>query len=122
MNDEARCCPPIVPLDTDADALKLADDLARISKALAHPIRVRIVKLLLARQACLCGQIVDELPVSQATVSQHLKVLKEAGLVRGEIDGPRVCYCADRAALARHVELLTALVGAHSNDELEVVR
>ncbi len=122
MNDEKRCCPPTVRLETAADALEIADDLARVSKALAHPIRVRIVKLLLAREACLCGQIVDELPVSQATVSQHLKVLKEAGLVRGEIDGPRVCYCADRAALARHIELLSALAGAHSYDELEVVR
>ncbi len=97
-------------------------DLARVAKALGHPIRIRIVRLLLARETCVCGQIVSELPVSQATVSQHLKVLKEAGLIRGEIDGPRVCYCADRDALARHVELLGALVGVHSNDDLEVVR
>ena len=122
MNDETNCGSPIVPLDTAADVLAMAEDLARVSKALAHPIRVRIVRLLLAREACLCGQIVDELPVSQATVSQHLKVLKEAGLVRGEIDGPRVCYCADRAALERHIGVLAALTGAHSNDELEVVR
>lgn len=99
-----------------------AVELARVAKALGHPIRIRIVHLLLARDACVCGEIVSELPVSQATVSQHLKVLKEAGLVRGEIDGPRVCYCADRAALARHIGLLGALAGAHSDDELEVVR
>jgi ArsR family transcriptional regulator len=122
MNDETNCGSPIVPLDTAADVLAMAEDLARVSKALAHPIRVRIVRLLLAREACLCGQIVDELPVSQATVSQHLKVLKEAGLVRGEIDGPRVCYCADRAALERHLGVLAALTVAHSKDELEVVR
>lgn len=97
-------------------------DLARVAKALGHPIRIRIVRLLLSRETCVCGQIVSELPVSQATVSQHLKVLKEAGLIRGEIDGPRVCYCADRDALAQHVELLGALVGVHLNDELEVVR
>ncbi len=101
---------------------RVAEDLARVAKALGHPIRIRIVRLLLAREACVCGQIVSELPVSQATVSQHLKVLKEAGLIRGEIDGPRVCYCADRAALARHLELLGALVDVRSNDELEVVR
>ena len=114
MNDDA-------PGDGLDDQL-LADDLARVAKALGHPIRVRIVRLLLARETCVCGQIVSELPVAQATVSQHLKVLKEAGLIRGEIDGPRVCYCADRDALARHIASLRALAGAHSNDELEVVR
>ncbi len=101
---------------------RVTEDLARVSKALGHPIRIRIVRLLLARDACVCGQIVSELPVSQATVSQHLKVLKEAGLIRGEIDGPRVCYCADRDALARHLELLGELVGVHQNDEREVLR
>ena len=101
---------------------RIEDDLARVAKALGHPIRVRIVRLLLARDTCVCGEIVSELPVSQATVSQHLKVLKEAGLIRGEIDGPRVCYCADRDALAAHIASLTALAGAPVNDELEVVR
>lgn len=122
MNDETGSELPVVLLDASEGAREMADELARTSKALAHPIRVRIVRLLLARESCLCGQIVDELPVSQATVSQHLKVLKDAGLVRGEIDGPRVCYCADRAALERHMGLMRALFGAHLNDELEVVR
>lgn len=83
-------------------------DLASIAKALAHPMRVRILRILLERRACLCGEIVAELPLAQATVSQHLKVLKEAGLVQGEIDGPRVCYCASPARL----EWLAALVGS----------
>lgn len=96
------------------------EDLSRVAKALGHPIRVRIVRLLLAREACVCGEIVSELPVSQATVSQHLKVLKEAGLIRGEIDGPRVCYCADRDALAAHIASLSALAGVPVNDRLEV--
>ena len=122
MNDKPICCLSPVALDLPAEAIAVAEDLARVSKALAHPIRVRIVQLLLARETCLCGQIVDELPVSQATVSQHLKVLKDAGLIRGEIDGPRVCYCADRAALGRHAELLGALVGVQPNHDLEVVR
>ena len=122
MNDEAACCPPIVPLDAAPDTVAFAEEVAAVAKALAHPIRVRIVMLLLAREACLCGQIVDELPVSQATVSQHLKVLKDAGLVRGEIEGPRVCYCADREALERHVGLIGALSRAHSHDELGAVR
>ena len=69
--------------------------LAEIGKALSHPARVAIMKLLAKRQACICGDIVDELPLSQSTVSQHLKELKSAGLIKGAIDGPRVCYCID---------------------------
>ncbi len=69
--------------------------LARYAKALAHPARIAILKLLIKKQACICGDIVDELPLSQSTVSQHLKELKEAGLIKGEIDGAKVCYCID---------------------------
>ena len=68
-------------------------ELAKLMKALGHPARVAIIELLLERQACVCGSIVDALPLSQATVSQHLAALKEAGLVQGTIEGPRVCYC-----------------------------
>lgn len=67
--------------------------LAELAKALGHPLRVRILQILARRKTCICGDLVDELPVAQSTVSQHLKMLKEAGLVQGEIDGPRVCYC-----------------------------
>lgn len=67
--------------------------IAAYAKALSHPARVAIIKLLLNRQACVCGDIVDELPLSQSTVSQHLKELKSAGLIQGEIDGARICYC-----------------------------
>ncbi|MGY3089818.1 DNA-binding transcriptional ArsR family regulator [Hymenobacter sp. UYAg731] len=79
--------------------------LAAIAKALGHPARVAIVRLLARRRACVCGELVLELPLSQSTVSQHLKELKAAGLVQGEIDGPRVCYCLDPAgwAVARHL-------------------
>jgi DNA-binding transcriptional ArsR family regulator len=69
--------------------------LAKYTKALGHPARVAILKLLASRQTCICGDIVDELPLSQSTVSQHLKELKEAGLIKGEIEGARVCYCID---------------------------
>jgi len=82
-------------------------ELARLARALAHPARVRIVRMLARRGECMCGEIVLGLPLAQATVSQHLKVLKEAGLVRGEIDGPRICYCIEPRALRR----LKALVG-----------
>lgn len=69
--------------------------IAMYAKALAHPARVAILQLLIKKQACICGDIVDELPLSQSTVSQHLKELKEAGLIKGDIDGVRVCYCID---------------------------
>jgi DNA-binding transcriptional ArsR family regulator len=70
--------------------------VARYAKALGHPARVAILKLLARKQACICGDIVDELPLSQSTISQHLKELKEAGLIQGEIEGSRVCYCINQ--------------------------
>lgn len=78
-----------------------------LAKALAHPARVKIVRILIRENACICGDLVTELPLAQSTVSQHLKVLKEAGLVRGDVDGPRVCYCIEPSALRR----LRMLVG-----------
>ena len=83
------------------------DELAALAKAIGHPARVRILRLLGRRDTCVCGDIVLELPLAQSTVSQHLKVLKDAGLVHGEVSGPRVCYCIEPAALRR----LRALVG-----------
>ncbi|HEX2684835.1 MAG TPA: metalloregulator ArsR/SmtB family transcription factor [Ferruginibacter sp.] len=79
-----------------AEEFSVADNrLARYAKALSHPARIAILKVLLKKQACICGDIVDELPLSQSTVSQHLKELKEAGLIQGEIEGASVCYCID---------------------------
>lgn len=69
--------------------------VAKYAKALSHPARIAILKLLIQKQACICGDIVGELPLSQSTVSQHLKELKDAGLIRGEIEGAKVCYCID---------------------------
>lgn len=69
--------------------------IAKYAKALAHPARVAILQLLIKNQSCICRDIVDELPLSQSTVSQHLKELKEAGLITGDIDGVKVCYCID---------------------------
>ena len=69
--------------------------LAKYAKALAHPARIAILKLLAKKASCQCGDIVEELPLSQSTVSQHLKELKEAGLIKGEIEGAKVCYCID---------------------------
>ena len=69
--------------------------LARYSKALSHPARIAILEKLAERETCICGEIVDGLPLAQSTVSQHLKELKSAGLVRGKIDGLKSCYCLD---------------------------
>ena len=85
-------------------------ELAAFAKALAHPARIAILRLLAARQACVCGELVTELPLSQSTVSQHLKELKAAGLVQGDIDGPRVCYCLAPAGWERARQLLGALL------------
>ena len=76
-------------------------ELAGVAKALSHPARVAILEVLASKNVCLCGEVVEEFPLSQATVSQHLKVLKEAGLVQGEVEGPRSCYCVDWNGLTR---------------------
>ena len=73
--------------------------LATWLKALAHPARLRIVDVLAARGTCVCGEIVEVLPLAQATVSQHLKILKDAGILQGTIEGPRSCYCLDPTAV-----------------------
>ncbi|MEI9920166.1 MAG: metalloregulator ArsR/SmtB family transcription factor [Bacteroidota bacterium] len=77
---------------------KAQNDLAVITKALGHPARIAILQFLIKTKSCICGDIVDELPLSQSTVSQHLKELKNAGLIKGNIDGPSVCYCIDEKA------------------------
>jgi DNA-binding transcriptional ArsR family regulator len=74
---------------------KTQNDLALLTKALGHPARIAILQFLIEKKSCVCGDIVDELPLSQSTVSQHLKELKKVGLIKGDIDGPSVCYCID---------------------------
>ena len=85
------------------------DELSALARALSHPARVAIVRHLAARGTCVCGEIVDVMPLAQATVSQHLKVLKEAGLVQGEVDGPRMCYCLNLETMKRFQELVATL-------------
>ena len=69
--------------------------LSAFAKALAHPIRLQILRILARRSACVCGDIVTKAPLAQSTVSEHLRILKSAGLILGEVTGPRVCYCID---------------------------
>lgn len=105
-NTKSPCC--------DTSSVKLPNDasagqLAQLAWAVAHPARVRIVRLLVSRKSCVCGEIVDELPLAQSTVSQHLKILKESGLIQGEIDGPKVCYCINPAKLKELKNLVAGL-------------
>ncbi len=86
-----------------------ADEFAKLAWAIAHPARVQIVRLLIGREACVCGEIVDCLPLAQSTVSQHLKILKESGLIQGEVDGPKVCYCINQQQLERLKALVAGL-------------
>ena len=107
------CCSPAEALRVEEGHGELdatQERFARMCKALGHPTRVRIVRLSLSVETCVCGDIVDKLPLAQSTVSQHLKVLKDAGLVVGTIDGPRTCYCLDRDALAEFKALSGALL------------
>jgi ArsR family transcriptional regulator len=83
--------------------------LAQMAKALGHPARVAILRVL-ATRSCVCGDIVDTLPLAQSTVSQHLKTLKEAGWITGVIDGPRTCYSLDRAAVSELRSVLDPLL------------
>lgn len=76
-------------------------DLAEFAKAIAHPARIAILKVLALHNECICGEIVDILPLAQSTVSQHLKELKNAGLIDGTIDGPRSCYCINWKAFEK---------------------
>ena len=80
------------------------NQLATLAKALGHPARIAIVDYLLTVNACICGDIVNGLPLAQPTVSQHLKELKNAGIIKGNIEGTAICYCIDERA----IELLKA--------------
>ncbi len=81
-------------------------ELAEMAKALAHPARVAILKELARRNSCVCGEIVEVLPLAQSTVSQHLKELQAAGLIRGEVDGAKSCYCINYEALHRFEQMM----------------
>jgi DNA-binding transcriptional ArsR family regulator len=75
------------------------NELAQFAKAISHPARIQILEHLAQKNTCMCGEIVKELPLSQSTVSQHLKALKEAGLIKGKVEPPSICYCIDSKKL-----------------------
>lgn len=95
------------------------NELATISKALGHPARLAIVDFLIKVDTCICGDIVNELPLAQPTVSQHLKELKNAGIIKGNIEGNAICYCIDEDAIKKlndyFGQILTSLTDKKSN-------
>ena len=112
-SDDAVCCPPeaatveLVAAPVDGPAAD--EELAAFAKAIAHPVRVRILRMLAKKEARMCSHIVDELPLAQSTVSEHLRILRSAGLVRANEQGPRVGYCIVPSALKRLKGLLEAV-------------
>ena len=113
-SDEALCCPPedpraIARLKAPVEGPAADDELAAFAKAIAHPVRVRILRMLTKKEARMCSHIVDELPLAQSTVSEHLRILRTAGLVRANENGPRVSYCIVPSALQRLKALLEAV-------------
>ncbi len=92
-------------------------EIAELAKALAHPARIAIVKHLIEAKSCICGDIVDELPLSQSTVSQHLKELKEAGIIKGSISGTSVCYCIDEKVWNKARKVLDQLFESYTSPD-----
>ena len=84
-------------------------ELAQIAKSVSHPARIAILKHLAQTQSCICGDLVEVLPLSQSTVSQHLKALKDAKLIKGDIDGPKVCYCLNLETCEKALQYLGQL-------------
>lgn len=93
---------------------KTQNDLAVLTKALGHPARIAILQFLIKTKSCICGDIVEHLPLSQSTVSQHLKELKNAGLIKGSIEGPSVCYCIDEKNWERAKRTIAGLFDSYS--------
>lgn len=105
--DDLTVAPPSGLAGPDADR-----ELAAFAKAIAHPVRVQILRMLAEKDARMCSHIVDELPLAQSTVSEHLRILRETGLVKANESGPRVSYCIVPSALARFKALLDAVKSA----------
>jgi len=104
---------------TKSEEFTLKDNrIAKYAKALSHPARIAILRFLIKKQSCICGDIVHELPLSQSTVSQHLKELKEAGLIKGDIDGAKVCYCIDGKEWKAAKERMDQLFDSYKASEI----
>lgn len=91
------------------------NNISLICKALGHPARIAIIEHLLKTNACICGDLVDELPLSQATISQHLKELKSAGIIKGTIEGNAICYCIDNKSIEKLLSYFTKIKAKTEN-------
>jgi ArsR family transcriptional regulator len=117
MNNNTKadplCCPPAEPqpqtIFQELEGPDADEELAKLAKAIGHPARVRILRMLSRKEARVCSQIVDELPLAQSTVSEHLRILKDAALVRSSQDGPRIGYCINYETL-RKLKALVAII------------
>src|SRR5436309_6158935 len=113
LQDAPVCCPPPEPSATTTfaglEGPEADEELGKLAKAIGHPARVRIIRMLSRKEARVCSQIVGELPLAQSTVSEHLRILKDAGLVRSSQDGPRVGYCINFDTL-RKLKALIAII------------
>jgi len=109
MNDKTGQPVAISPQEMLGPTSAADEELASLAKALAHPARVQILRILARSTSCICGDIVSQMSLAQSTVSEHLRVLKTAGLIIGRIDGPRVCYCINAHALYRFKFLVSEL-------------
>jgi len=112
-SEPAVCCPPegqaVELLTAQVEGPAADNELAAFAKAIAHPTRVRILRMLAKKEARMCSHIVDELPLAQSTVSEHLRILRSAGLVQANENSPRVSYCIVPSALTRLKALLAAM-------------
>ena len=116
LSTVTRTRPPGADLTAYKD--ETGDDIAAIAKALGHPARVQIVRLLLEKQSCFGCDMVDEVKLAQSTVSEHLRILKSAGIITGDIDHPRVCYSLNAGSLMPLAALLNAVFDKEGRGEL----
>ncbi|MFQ5537239.1 MAG: ArsR/SmtB family transcription factor [Gemmatimonadota bacterium] len=100
---------PTARLPDSPGATSADEELARMSKALGHPVRAGIIRFLRAQDACYYGDLSQVIPLAKSTISQHLRILREAGLIRGETGGPRACYCVDENGLRRYKQIISEL-------------
>ncbi len=110
--DKPVICGPSTKESMDieiSDDLETDEELAALAKAIAHPVRVRILRMLAQERTYICGNIAKNIPLAQSTISQHLKVLKDAGLIRGTVEGPRICYCLEPAMVRRLKVLVVSI-------------
>ena len=91
-------------------------EMATLAKAFGHPARIAIIEYLLSVDTCICGDIVDQLPLAQPTVSQHLKALKNAGLIKGNIEGNTICYCVDKTNLEKLNQFMQHISSQNENE------